>query len=47
LRYAVDPGWVGEIPMTIVLAPDGTIESLVGSLDLEQISALLHRYRAK
>jgi thiol-disulfide isomerase/thioredoxin len=41
LRYEVDPQWHGEIPYTILIAPDGSISKVTGVADPSQIRAWL------
>ncbi|MBS0243194.1 MAG: TlpA family protein disulfide reductase [Proteobacteria bacterium] len=38
LRYAVDPRWRGELPMTLLIGRDGTIETIKGSADLAHVA---------
>lgn len=38
LRYAVDPSWRGELPMTLLIAGDGSIETITGSADLARVA---------
>jgi thiol-disulfide isomerase/thioredoxin len=37
LRFEIDPKWQGEIPMTLLIAPDGTTRRIVGSADMTEI----------
>lgn len=37
----VDPEWRGEIPFTLLIAPDGTTERILGSVDMTGIRAWL------
>lgn len=39
LRYEIDPQWRGEIPLTLLIARDGTITKLEGAADLARIRA--------
>lgn len=42
LRFEIDPAWQGDIPRTMLIAPDGTITTIEGSAeiaDLEKWSA--------
>ena len=41
LRYEIDPQWSGDIPRTLLVAPDGTVSSLEGVADFARISAWL------
>lgn len=37
LRYEIDPKWLGELPMTLLIAPDGTRRTIIGSADMAEI----------
>lgn len=37
LRYAVDPAWQGELPMTRLVAADGSGETVLGTLEPGQL----------
>ena len=42
LRFEIDPSWQGDIPRTLLIAPDGTVTTIEGSAeipDLEKWSA--------
>jgi thiol-disulfide isomerase/thioredoxin len=41
LRFEVDPRWQGEIPMTLLIASDGTITTSEGVADFDAIEAWL------
>jgi thiol-disulfide isomerase/thioredoxin len=41
LRYEIDPQWQGEIPRTLLIAPDGTTTAIEGVADLAKINAWL------
>jgi thiol-disulfide isomerase/thioredoxin len=41
LRYEIDPQWGGDIPRTLLIAPDGTTSALEGVADFARISAWL------
>lgn len=39
LRYEIDPKWLGELPMTLLIAPDGNRRTIIGSADMAEIEA--------
>ena len=39
LRYEIDPKWLGELPMTLLVAPDGTRRTIIGSANMAEIEA--------
>jgi thiol-disulfide isomerase/thioredoxin len=41
LRYEIDRGWAGELPRTLLIAPDGTRTAITGLADLEKVRAWL------
>ena len=41
LRYEIDPQWQGQIPLTILMSPDGTTTTIEGVADQEAIRAWL------
>lgn len=41
LRFEVDPEWRGEIPMTLLIGRDGTIKTIIGSAEPDDIRAWL------
>lgn len=41
LRYEIDPHWQGEIPLTLLISPDGTTSTIEGVADLTSVSAWL------
>jgi thiol-disulfide isomerase/thioredoxin len=41
LRYEVDPSWRGEIPMTLLIAADGTAQRILGTADMAKIAGWL------
>ncbi|SMX58225.1 putative thiol-disulfide isomerase/thioredoxins-like; putative signal peptide [Bradyrhizobium sp. ORS 285] len=46
LRFEIDPSWQGDIPRTMLVTPDGAIETIEGSAeisDLDQWSAKQRR----
>jgi thiol-disulfide isomerase/thioredoxin len=43
LRYEVDPKWHGEIPMTVLIARDGSTTTVEGVADLDAIRHWLDR----
>lgn len=38
LRYQVNPDWAGELPYSILIAPDGTTRAIYGIVDFGQIN---------
>jgi thiol-disulfide isomerase/thioredoxin len=43
LRYEIDPQWQGEIPLTLLIAPDGTTTTIEGTADMGEIRTWLDR----
>ena len=43
LRYEIDPAWAGELPRTVMIGRDGTVEVLAGVADLSIVKAWLDR----
>lgn len=41
LRYEIDPHWHGEIPLTLLIAPDGATNTIEGVADLTKVGAWL------
>ncbi|MCL2385062.1 MAG: TlpA family protein disulfide reductase [Alphaproteobacteria bacterium] len=41
LRYEIDPKWQGELPVTLLVAPDGSIDKIEGPATMSEISAWL------
>jgi thiol-disulfide isomerase/thioredoxin len=41
LRYEADPRWRGELPKTVLVAPDGKVTPLRNGTDFERIKAWL------
>ena len=41
LRYEIDPQWRGQIPLTFLIARDGSITTIEGSADLQDIRTWL------
>jgi thiol-disulfide isomerase/thioredoxin len=37
LRYEIDPGWQGQIPLTFLISRDGTTTTIEGVADLQEI----------
>jgi thiol-disulfide isomerase/thioredoxin len=46
LFFEVDPKWRGEIPMTLLIAPDGTSKRILGSADMTEIRGWLDAHPA-
>ena len=45
LRYEVDPRWLGELPRTLLISPDGKVKSYSGIFDLTTIPQWLESQR--
>jgi thiol-disulfide isomerase/thioredoxin len=43
LRYEIDPQWQGDIPRTLLIAKDGTVTTVEGVADVDQLGAWLDR----
>jgi thiol-disulfide isomerase/thioredoxin len=41
LRFEINPRWRGEIPMTLLIARDGTVTTIEGSAEPEQVRTWL------
>ena len=37
LRLEVDPKWYGELPMTLLISRDGSVQTIVGPADLKAV----------
>lgn len=46
LRYEIDPKWLGELPMTLLIDADGTRKTIIGSADLGEVEAWIASQRA-
>lgn len=46
LRFAVDPRWRGELPKTVLIAPDGAVTPMRDGTDFAQIRAWLATHGA-
>ena len=44
LQFEVDPDWQGELPITILVAGDGTTSKIVGTVDFAAIRAWIDRH---
>lgn len=38
-RYAIDRHWGGEIPFTLLISPDGKVQSITGTVDFHRLTA--------
>ena len=38
LEYEIDPQWHGELPYTLLIGRDGTIEPILGTVDFAQLA---------
>ena len=45
LYFAVDPNWQGEIPMTLLIEPDGRVTRKVGAVEMRDVEAWLKARR--
>jgi thiol-disulfide isomerase/thioredoxin len=41
LRFEIDPAWQGEIPRTMLVAPDGTVTTIEGSAEIPDLEKWL------
>jgi thiol-disulfide isomerase/thioredoxin len=41
LRFEVDPSWQGELPMTVLIGADGSVQTTIGEADLSAIRSWL------
>jgi thiol-disulfide isomerase/thioredoxin len=41
LRFEIDPAWQGEIPRTMLIAPDGTATTIEGSAEIPDLEKWL------
>jgi hypothetical protein len=46
LQFEVDPRWRGELPMTILLARDGSARSILGSVDFAELRGWIEQQNA-
>ena len=46
LRYEIDPQWQGDIPRTLLIARDGSVTTIEGGADLNEVAGWLDRQRA-
>jgi thiol-disulfide isomerase/thioredoxin len=37
LRFEIDPGWLGDIPRTMLISPEGTITTIEGSAEMTEL----------
>jgi hypothetical protein len=38
-RYAIDRHWGGEIPLTLLISPDGKVQTITGTVDFDRLVA--------
>ncbi|WP_052408758.1 TlpA disulfide reductase family protein [Paraburkholderia acidipaludis] len=38
-RYAIDRHWGGEIPFTLLISPDGKVQTVTGTMDFRRLAA--------
>jgi thiol-disulfide isomerase/thioredoxin len=41
LRFEIDPAWQGDIPRTLLIAPDGTVTTIEGSAEIADLQKWL------
>jgi thiol-disulfide isomerase/thioredoxin len=46
LQFEIDPRWRGELPMTILLARDGSARSILGSVDFAELRGWIEQQNA-
>jgi thiol-disulfide isomerase/thioredoxin len=39
LRYEIDPKWLGELPMTLLIDAEGNRRTIIGSADMAEVEA--------
>jgi thiol-disulfide isomerase/thioredoxin len=44
-RYAIDRRWGGEIPLTLLVSPDGHVQTIAGTLNFHQLDAWIDKQR--
>jgi hypothetical protein len=37
-RYAIDHRWGGEIPLTLLVSPDGKVQTITGTVDFRRVA---------
>ena len=43
MRYEIDPKWMGELPLTLLISPSGEVKRLRGAVDFAVIDTWLKR----
>jgi thiol-disulfide isomerase/thioredoxin len=46
LQFEIDPRWRGELPMTVLLARDGSARSILGSVDFAELRGWMKQQNA-
>jgi hypothetical protein len=46
LRFEIDPKWLGELPATLLVAPDASTTLIVGPVDFDTIRQWIRASRA-
>ena len=41
IRFAIDRDWMGELPRTQLIAPDGSVTTFAGAMDFAKLAAWL------
>jgi hypothetical protein len=44
-RYAIDRHWGGEIPLTLLVSPDGHVQTIAGTMDFRQLDAWIDKQK--
>ena len=42
LRYEISPEWRGEVPLTMLVSRTGSVRTIIGSADLDEVRTWLH-----
>ena len=46
IRFAIDRDWMGELPRTQLIAPDGSVTTFAGAMDFAKLAAWLDEAKA-
>jgi thiol-disulfide isomerase/thioredoxin len=44
-RFAIDRHWAGEIPLTLLVSPDGHVQRIFGTMDFHQLDAWVEKQK--
>ncbi len=47
LRASVDPKWIGEVPRTLLIAPDGEVTTIRGAVDFGRVGQWVDAVKAR